>query len=76
MKEKNLDYFLETSAKTGENVENAFIMAAKMLYKRHKEKIMKAKENLQAKVNAKGKKLRRGQAETDKKQKKCCGSNQ
>ena len=35
MKEKNLDYFLETSAKTSENVENAFIMAAKMLFKKH-----------------------------------------
>ena len=76
MKEKNLDYFLETSAKTSENVENAFIMAAKMLFKRHQEKIKKAKENLQAKANAKGKKLRRNQDAEVKTQRKCCGSRQ
>ena len=34
-KEKGLDYFVEASAKTSENVEKAFIMMAKMLYKKH-----------------------------------------
>ena len=31
-----MGYFGETSAKTGENVEETFIRAAKMLYKKHK----------------------------------------
>ena len=34
-KDKALDYFIEASAKTNENVEKAFIMVAKMLYKKH-----------------------------------------
>ena len=34
-KDKGLDYFVEASAKTSENVEKAFIMMAKMLYKKH-----------------------------------------
>ena len=29
---KNLDYFTETSAKTGENVKETFLSIAKMLY--------------------------------------------
>jgi hypothetical protein len=37
--EKNLDFFVEASAKTGHNVENAFITIAKMLYKKNKSKI-------------------------------------
>ena len=39
--EKKLDLFLETSAKTGNNVRNAMVEAAKILYKDH----LKAKEN-------------------------------
>lgn len=39
-KDKNLDYFIETSAKTNENVEQTFITAAKMLYKKHQQKIL------------------------------------
>jgi hypothetical protein len=39
------------------NVRETFIMAAKMLYKKHQNKIRKAKENLIAK--ARGNKLRR-----------------
>ena len=31
-----LDYFIETSAKTGDNTKNVFIEAAKILYKQHK----------------------------------------
>ena len=35
-KDNLMAYFGETSAKTGENVEETFIRAAKMLYKKHK----------------------------------------
>ena len=35
-KDNLMSYFGETSAKTGENVEETFIRAAKMLYKKHK----------------------------------------
>ena len=34
-KEKGIEYFIETSAKTNENVQEAFIIAAKMLYMKH-----------------------------------------
>ena len=56
-KDNNIQYFIETSAKTDMNVRETFIMAAKMLYKKHQSKIKKAKENLLAK--ARGNKLRR-----------------
>ena len=35
----NIPYFIETSAKTGENVETIFSMAAKLLYDNYKGKI-------------------------------------
>lgn len=35
MKQKNIHFHFETSAKTGENVENLFLVAAKMLYLKH-----------------------------------------
>ena len=56
-KDNNIQYFIETSAKTDMNVRETFIMVAKMLYKKHQNKIKKAKENLLAK--ARGNKLRR-----------------
>ena len=34
-RENGIDYFIETSAKTNENVELAFINAAKMLFRKH-----------------------------------------
>ena len=56
-KDNNIQYFIETSAKTDMNVRETFIMAAKMLYRKHQNKIKKAKENLLAK--ARGNKLKR-----------------
>ena len=38
-KERGIDYFIEVSAKTSDNVERLFMMAAKMLFKRHEKKI-------------------------------------
>jgi Ras-related protein Rab-14 len=38
-RENGIHFFFETSAKSGENVENIFIMAAKMLYHNFKDKI-------------------------------------
>eukprot|EP00347_Sterkiella_histriomuscorum_P007111 403350220 len=63
-REKGIEYFIETSAKTNENVQESFIVAAKMLYKKHQERIQKAKANLMAKV--KGKKLRKQEKEVGK----------
>lgn len=59
--ENNIQFFIETSAKTDLNVKETFIMAAKMLYRKHLSKIKKAKENLVAK--ARGNKLRRERAD-------------
>ena len=63
-KDNNIQYFIETSAKTDMNVRETFIMVAKMLYKKHQTKIKKAKENLLAK--ARGNKLRRQQVDANK----------
>ena len=38
-KENNIDYFVETSAKTSEGVQQTFIMATKMLFKKHQSRI-------------------------------------
>jgi hypothetical protein len=38
-KEKNIRFHFETSAKTGENIENLFILASKILYHNFKDKI-------------------------------------
>ena len=50
---KQLDYFTETSAKTGENVKDTFLNIAKMLYQKNIQKILSSKRDL----SKKGKKL-------------------
>ena len=67
--EKKLDLFLETSAKTGNNVRNAMVEAAKVLYKDH----LKAKENYGKNGDTddgRGDKLLRKKPKKD--GKKCC----
>ena len=38
-REKNIKFYFETSAKTGENIENLFIIASKVLYHTFKDKV-------------------------------------
>ena len=38
-KEKNIEFSFETSARTGENIEELFIIASKLLYNNFKDKI-------------------------------------
>jgi len=38
-REKNIDFAFETSARTGENIEELFIIASKLLYNNFKDKI-------------------------------------
>mmetsp|Transcript_16968 Transcript_16968/g.12139 ORF Transcript_16968/g.12139 Transcript_16968/m.12139 type:complete len:104 (+) Transcript_16968:415-726(+) len=56
-KEHGLDYFIETSAKTNENVEKLFMFAAKMLFKKFERKIQTSKENMKNRRNQRGQKL-------------------
>ena len=66
--EKNLDKFIETSAKTGENARGALLEAAKLLYKDY----LKEKKNLESnKDNQKGDKLERKKPKNEG-GKKCC----
>ena len=66
--EKNLDKFIETSAKTGENARNVLLEAAKLLYKGY----LKAKNNLSdMKDNQKGDRLEK-KKQKNKGNKKCC----
>ena len=66
--EKNLDKFIETSAKTGENARGALLEAAKLLYKYY----LKAKKNLESNNdNQKGDKLERKKPKNEG-GKKCC----
>lgn len=39
-KEKGIHFHFEASAKSGDNVENIFITASKMLFMNHKDKIV------------------------------------
>jgi Ras-related protein Rab-2A len=66
--EKNLDKFIETSAKTGENARGVLLEAAKLLYKDY----LKAKQNLEDNNdNQKGDKLERKKPKSEG-GKKCC----
>jgi hypothetical protein len=38
--DKNIDFYIETSAKTSHNVQEAFTMIARMLYRKHRTKIV------------------------------------
>lgn len=53
---------METSAKTSENVQQTFILASKMLYRRHLDKINLAKKSLQDKMQTKRLKKEKGDA--------------
>ena len=44
--DKNLDLFIETSAKTSQNVQECFTLIARMLYRKFREKIVKKKDLL------------------------------
>ena len=39
-KERDIKFHFETSAKTGENIENLFILASKILYHTFKDKVL------------------------------------
>ena len=68
--EKNLDVFMETSAKTGENARNVLLEAAKILYKDY----LKARQNLgegETLDDDKGEKLERKKPKNNN-GKKCC----
>ena len=54
-KDRGIMFHFETSAKTGENIENLFIFASKVLYHNFKDKIAQMKEK--AKEQLKNKKL-------------------
>ena len=65
---KNLDKFIETSAKTGENARNVLLEAAKLLYKDY----LKVKNNIgDIKDNQKGDRLEK-KKQKNKGTKKCC----
>jgi len=65
---KNLDKFIETSAKTGENARNVLLEAAKLLYKDY----LKVKNNIgDNKDNQKGDRLEK-KKQKNKGTKKCC----
>ena len=68
--EYDLDYFIETSAKTGMNAQEIFIEAARILYKDHLlyEKEKKSKDKDKDKNNIK----KLNEKVENKKNKKCC----
>ena len=71
MENYDLDYFQESSAKTGMNVEEIFIQAAKMLYKDYLDyhednKKKKKKEDITTTL------ITKPDSNENKKKKKCC----
>ena len=58
-REKGLHGFFETSAKTGEGVEDTFMSAARMLFKMHYREIREKQQKMQ---QPKNKRLKRGDA--------------
>ena len=56
-RDRNIQFHFETSAKTGENIENLFIFASKILYYNFKDKIAQMKE--EAIKKRKNKKLKK-----------------
>ena len=71
MENYDLDYFQESSAKTGMNVEEIFIQAAKMLYKDYLDyhednKKKKKKEDITTTL------ITKADSNVIKKKKKCC----
>ena len=50
-REKGIQFHFETSAKTGENIENLFITASKILYHNFKDKIAQMVSKIQKIIN-------------------------
>ncbi len=70
-KENNINFFMEASAKSNENVEQTFIVAAKMLYKIHLSRIKEAKMRQQERKN--GNRLKNTQPASNAANKQSCG---
>ena len=77
-KKNGMNFFLETSAKTGINAENIFLEASKILYEQQIKIIQKYKlpKSIGYKLNDKNGNLindiLEGDEENEKKRKKCC----
>ena len=67
----NIDYFIETSAKTGNNAKNVLIEAAKILYKEYILIKSKDNKNIKEEEENESKKLDKSTSNSQKK-KKCC----
>ena len=67
----NIDYFIETSAKTGNNAKNVLIEAAKILYKEYILIKSKDDKNIKEEEENESKKLDKSTSNSQKK-KKCC----